>query len=315
MPTLHLISIESPICGPTLLHALSSIGAEVALLGMPDPSAIQLPTELTLRFSCRASGPHAARELRRQLASSATNHSRLVCWDDLAFEAAQDCRHPHVETLAVPDALAAVPPPEAALIPLERNTIRDALGIPPDQRVLLPLGSGERIDAFELVRITGILAFAGEPITLLLPQRSHQIERARRFLALQEGDWQTIIIPRTTLAHFQAADATIIWPPTEHTRPDSLARLKSDAMLASASELPIVCRGQTAEPLHPLVVTRVPSNATIPAMARAVRHALTEQTEHQHPEQSTPSPPNFADWTQSLHRFIEGGAQPVAQGC
>ncbi|MFI4854104.1 MAG: hypothetical protein ACIAQF_03870 [Phycisphaerales bacterium JB065] len=310
MPTLHLISIESPICGPTLLHALSRIGAEVALLGVPDPSAIQLPTKLKLRFSCHCTGPRAARDLRRQLASSATNHSRLVCWDDLAFEAAQNCRHPHLETLAVPDVLATVPPLETAPTPLERNTIRDALGVSPDQRVLLPLGSSECIDAFELVRIVGILAFAGEPITLLLPERSQQIERARRFLSLHEGDWQTVNIPRTTLDHFRAADATIIWTPTEHTRRDSLARLKSDAMMALHSGLAVVCRGQTGEALQPLPVTRVSSNAPVPMMARAVRHALTEPK-----ERDNPSLPDFADWASSLHRFIEASAQPVAQGC
>lgn len=307
MSILHLISASSPLCGPSLLHAIRELGQDMAILGVPDSATAEFTRDLHGSMTCKATGRAAARVLRHQFGSGSSRRV-VLCWDDEAYEAVQCSRQSETSVVKVPENLQKVAPVGSILAAADRAASRDFLGIDQDRLVLLPIGSSESIDAFEIVRIAGILAYAGEPITLLLPQRAHQIERARRFLALHQDDWQTILIPRTTTDHFYAASAAFIWPPSMPTRHDSLARLESDAMLAQSLGLHTVGSSEIAERFKPLLIDGVSTEATMPEIARAVRRALHATPPHHHGVL-----PDFADWARSLERLT--GECAATQGC
>ncbi len=307
MSILHLISASSPLCGPPLLYAVRELGQDMAILGVPDSATAEFTRDLPVNMTCKATGRAAARALRHHF-ESGSSCEVLLCWDDEAYEAARSCRHSNICVVRVPEPFQTVPPARSILATADRVASRDSLGIDQDRLVLLPIGSGESIDAFQIVRIAGILAYAGEPITLLLPQRAHQIERARRFLALHQDDWQTILIPRTTMDHFYAATATFIWPPSMPTRHDSLARLESDAMLAESLGRHTVGSSETAARFKPLAIDGVSTEATMPEIARAVRSALHAPSPRHHG-----ALPVFADWASNLEQLT--GERAAVQGC
>lgn len=93
----------------------------------------------------------------------------------------------------------------------DRSTVRAALGVKHDERMLMLLASPARAgDAHRLVSMAGIIHYAGVRVVCAMPSGSAQVDRAVRYVNLHNHRWDVLPFDGPVARASAAADA-LVW--------------------------------------------------------------------------------------------------------
>lgn len=304
----HVISTTDALFGWALLRGLASIDASVLLLGARGDVERARGVAPGLRIVGSASGGagrvrSTGRALRRELLRTGAVPSPVVCWDELSFAAAGQALRGEAPALRVPEAFGFVPCGAGSTDLPDRER-----AVPADGRVILGLGVGEAVDAFACARLAGVLSYAGESVTLVLPRDATGLARAERFAQEHGRRWGMRVVDPVEPPDCSGAACAMVWPVRRDFGAALAGRVKSDVVAALACGVPVLAQGLSGEVLDGLGVRELPGDATLPATVRTIRAMTAAEPATSASERS------LGDWGGEVVAWITG-AGLAGQGC
>ena len=243
----HVLDSDSALFDWPLLLALEACEHREIILGPERARRWAESVAPALRILANFSAPKwsvrsNAMALRRGMTIRGLTDATALCWGERteAIVARSNIARP----VPVPQGLWRVPKvqTETRTIAPDRRAFRQALGVNDDEKLVAGLGARGTVDAFRLVHIAGVLCYAGEHVTVVVPRDSPGLERACRMVRRHRRGWRIAVPESPGPAEWAGADAAICLPlqavAAASASERAMVESKSDWMRASG--IPVV---------------------------------------------------------------------------